>query len=248
MQFRDKRILVTGSTRGIGRATAKAFAAEGARVVVHGTGAEAARSVAGEIGAVAGFGFDLGTAAACTALVSSAIETLGGLDILINNAGLWYSGKTEDFDEDAYDRMMDVNVKSVFFCIKAALPELNRNNGSIVNLGSESGVMGQYGGVVYCATKAAIINMTRAMALEYAPRIRVNCVSPGTVDTDMVRLDAERAADPQARLAAMADYAPLRRMAQPEEIAAGILYLSSADAAYVTGISLSIDGGTTAGH
>lgn len=108
--------------------------------------------------------------------------------------------------------------------------------------------MGQYGGVVYCATKAAIINMTRAMALEYAPEIRVNCVSPGTVDTDMVRLDAQGAADPKARLAEMANYAPLRRMAQPEEIAAGILYLSSSDAAYVTGISLSIDGGTTAGH
>ena len=248
MRFKDKRILVTGSTRGIGRATAKAFVREGARVVVHGTTADAATAAAGEVDAVAGFAFDLGTANGCVGLVSSAVKALGGLDILINNAGIWYSGTTEDFDEKAYDRMMDVNVKSVFFCIKAALPELRRNKGSIVNLASESGLMGQYGGVVYCATKAAILNMTRAMALEYAPDVRVNCVSPGTVDTDMIRLDAQRAADPKGRLAAMADYAPLRRMAQPEEIAAGILYLSSPEAAYVTGTSLSIDGGTTAGH
>jgi len=248
MRFRDKRVLVTGSTRGIGRATAQAFAAAGAHVVVHGRMPEAARKAAEEVGAVAGFGFNLATAAGCEGLVASAEAALGGLDILINNAGIWYSARTEDIDEAAYDGMMDANVKSVFFCTKAALPELRRNGGNIVNLASESGVMGQYGAVVYCATKAAILNMTRAMALEYAPEVRVNCVSPGTVDTDMVRLDIARADDPETRLAAMADYAPLRRMAKPEEIAAGILYLASPDAAYVTGTSLSIDGGTTAGH
>ena len=248
MRFKDKTVLVTGSTRGIGRATAEAFAAEGARVVVHGTVQDAAETTAKEVGAVAGFGFDLGTASGCSALIDAAMETLGSLDILVNNAGIWYSGKTEDFDEAAYDRMMDVNVKSVFFCAQAALPELRKHRGSIVNLASELGVMGQYGCVVYCATKAAILNMTRAMALEYAPQVRVNCVSPGTIDTDMVRFDAGRAADPNAQLATMADYAPLRRLGRPEEIAAGILYLASADAAFVTGISLSIDGGTTAGH
>lgn len=248
MKFKDKKVLVTGSTRGIGLATARAFVAEGASVIVHGRITEAAQNAAQEVGAVAGFGFDLGTAAGCADLVSAAIERLGGLNILINNAGIWYSAKTEDFDEGAYDRMMDVNVKSVFFCTRAALPDLRRTRGSIVNLASESGVMGQYGAVVYCATKAAILNMTRAMALEYAPDVRVNCVSPGTVDTDMVRLDAGRAGDPVSRLAAMADYAPLRRLAKPEEIATGILYLASPDAAYITGTSLSIDGGTTAGH
>lgn len=248
MRFKDKRVLVTGSTRGIGRATAEAFVAEGGRVAVHGTSVDAAETAAREIGAIAGFGFDLAGAAGCEGLVASAAKVLGGLDILINNAGIWYSAKTEDFDEAAYDRMMDVNVKSVFFCTKAALPELRRNRGNIVNLASESGVMGQHGAVVYCATKAAILNMTRAMALEYAPELRVNCVSPGTVDTDMVRLDISRADDPASRLAAMADYAPLRRMARPEEIAAGILYLASPDAGYITGASLSIDGGTTAGH
>ncbi|MFO0992071.1 MAG: SDR family oxidoreductase [Hyphomicrobiales bacterium] len=248
MRFKNKRILVTGSTRGIGRATAKAFAEEGAHVVVHGRAAEAAEIAAGEVGGVAGFGFDVSSAVGCESLVAASMKTLGGLDILVNNAGIWYSARTEDFDEDAYDRMMDANVKSVFFCTKASLPELRLNGGAIVNLASESGVMGQYGAVVYCATKAAILNMTRAMALEYAPDVRVNCVSPGTVDTDMVRLDAARADDPARRLAAMADYAPLRRMAKPEEVASGILYLASPDAAYVTGTSLSIDGGTTAGH
>ena len=216
--------------------------------MLHGRTTEAAEMAASEVGGVVGFGFDVGFAADCAGLVAASVQALGGLDILINNAGIWYSARTEDFDEDAYDRMMDANVKSVFFCTKAALPELRQSKGAIVNLASESGVMGQYGAVVYCATKAAILNMTRAMALEYAPDVRVNCVSPGTVDTDMVRLDADRTGDPAARLAAMADYAPLRRMAKPEEIASGILYLASPDAAYVTGTSLSIDGGTTAGH
>lgn len=105
-------------------------------MVVHGRTVDAAESTAGEVGAVAGFGFDLATAAGCEGLVSSAIRILGGLDILINNAGIWYSGKTEDFSEDAYDRMMDVNVKSFFFCTRAALPELRRDKGSIVNLAS----------------------------------------------------------------------------------------------------------------
>jgi len=134
MRFNDKRALVTGSTPGIGRATAQALIAEGARVVVHGRTTESAERAAEEVGAVAGFGFDVGTAAGCSGLVSSAIKALGGIDILINNAGIWYSAKTEEFDEAAYDRMMDANVKSVFFCTKAALPDLRRHRGNIVNL------------------------------------------------------------------------------------------------------------------
>jgi NAD(P)-dependent dehydrogenase (short-subunit alcohol dehydrogenase family) len=144
---------------------------------------------------------------------------------------------------------MDVNLKGTYFCCRTALPFLRKSNGNVVNIASDAGLMGAPGLVVYCASKGGVVNMTKAMAIELAPDIRLNCVCPGFVDTDMVRRDyIERADDPAALEEELIDYAPLKRMATPAEIAQAVLYLASDGAKFVTGATLQIDGGTTAGH
>jgi NAD(P)-dependent dehydrogenase (short-subunit alcohol dehydrogenase family) len=145
--------------------------------------------------------------------------------------------------------MLDVNLKGTFFCIRAALAALRDSKGNIVNLASDAGLIGELGLTVYCASKGGVVNMTRAMALELAPDVRVNCVCPGYVDTDMVRRDGiEQADDPAAAEQAVIDYAPLKRIATPGEIATAIVYLASDDARFVTGAAFQIDGGSTAGR
>jgi len=252
IDFTDKRVLVTGGTRGIGRATVEAFFEAGARVAVNGRTAE---STASGIAAIceserlfAAPG-DVATMAGCEAAVGAAIKSLGGLDVLVNSAGVDKHGWIEDYDETTWDWILDVNLKGTFFCIQAALPALRESHGNIVNLASDAGLIGQQRLTVYCASKGGVVNMTRAMALELAPDVRVNCVCPGYVDTDMVRRDGiEQAGDPAAAEQAVINYAPLKRMAAPGEIASAILYLASDDAPFVTGSAFQIDGGSSAGQ
>jgi NAD(P)-dependent dehydrogenase (short-subunit alcohol dehydrogenase family) len=147
-----------------------------------------------------------------------------------------------------WDAHVDVNLKGTFFCCRAALSALRKSNGNIVNIASDAGLMGVPGIVVYCASKAGVVNMTRAMALEIAPDVRVNCVCPGYVDTDMIRKSIAKAEDPSAKEQMMIDYAPLKRIAMPNEISQAVLYLASSEASFVTGAALAIDGGATAGR
>lgn len=251
IDFEGKRVLVTGSSRGIGRATAAAFLHAGARVALNGrsvTSTEAGIAALGGEGLVSAPG-DVATAAGCRDVVAAASDGLGGLDVLVNSAGIGASGTIETCDEAAWDEMIDVNLKGTFFCIQAALGTLRDSGGNIVNVASDAGLIGQVGLAAYCASKGGVVTMTKAMALELAPAVRVNCVCPGYVDTDMVRRDGiERAKDPEAAERWMADYAPLRRIAKPSEIASAILYLASDHARFVTGAAFQIDGGTTAGH
>jgi NAD(P)-dependent dehydrogenase (short-subunit alcohol dehydrogenase family) len=139
--------------------------------------------------------------------------------------------------------MIDINVKGVFFCTRAAIGALRASAGNIVNTASVSGLIGHPDSAVYCASKGAVVNMTRAMALEFAPAVRVNCICPGAVDTDMMRQGATTDAEAKAAFAASAAEHPLKRIATAEEIAAGILYLACDDARFVTGAALAIDGG-----
>lgn len=251
MDFTDKRVLVTGSSRGIGFEIARHFLNAGARVAINGsteqsTGAAMERLNDGEH-TIAAPG-NIGTVAGCESVVETASEGFGGLDVLVNNAGVGAGRPIEDCDEAMWDAHADVNLKGLFFCCRAAIPELRKSNGNIVNIASDAGLMGVPGITVYCGTKGGVVNMSRAMALEIAPDVRVNCVCPGYVETDMIRISIKKRADPAAARKKMVDYAPLKRIGSPEEIAYAVLYLASHEARFITGTTLSIDGGTTAGR
>jgi len=251
LDFTDKRVLVTGSSRGIGFDIAKHFIGAGAHVAINGSTEDSVAAAMQKLGdsarTVAAPG-NLGTVAGCESAVQAAIGAFGGLDILVNNAGVGAGRPIEDCDEAMWDAHCDVNLKGVFFCCRAALGELRKSGGNIVNIASDAGLMGVPGITVYCGTKGGVVNMSRAMALEVAPDVRVNCVCPGYVDTDMIRISAKKKPDPEAYWQKMIDYAPLKRIASTDEIAHAVMYLASHEARFITGTSLALDGGTTAGR
>ena len=252
MDFTNKRILVTGGSRGIGFSISRAFVNAGARVAINGRTKQSVSAAIEKLGngerLVAAPG-NIGTVPGCESVVKTAHDAFGGLDILVNSAGIGSGRPIEDSDEAMWDAHVDVNLKGTFFCCRAALSELRKSNGNIVNIASDAGLMGVPGIVVYCASKAGVVNMTRAMALEIAPDVRVNCVCPGYVDTDMIRRDhIEKKEDPTAAEQRMIDYAPMKRIATPAEISHAVLYLASPEARFVTGAALPIDGGATAGR
>jgi NAD(P)-dependent dehydrogenase (short-subunit alcohol dehydrogenase family) len=251
MKFDGKRVLITGSSRGIGQAAARVFHSLGAKVAING---RSAGSIANGIAALGGgkrmipaLG-DIATVKGCEEAVHSAVEGLGGLDVLVNSAGVGDARPLLDCDEAMWDQVLNVNLRGTFFCIRAAYPYLKASCGNVVNVGSDAGLIGEKKLSVYCASKGGVVNVTRALALELAPDVRVNCVCPGYVDTDMVRREIENAADPALAEAEVMSYMPLKRMAHPEEIGKAIAYLASDDAGFITGAALAIDGGSTAGH
>ena len=250
--FADKRILVTGGTRGIGRATVEAFLIAGAKVASNGRTTQSVGTAIAKMKendrlfAAPG---DIGTVSGCETAVNIAIDHLGGLDVLVNSAGVGEDLPIEDSDEAQWDNTLNINLKGTFFCCKAAVSALRASKGNIVNLASDAGLMGVPYSSVYCASKGGVVNLTRALALELAPDVRVNCVCPGYVDTDMIRRDwIDKQGDPIAAEKELSDYAPMKRIATPEEIAHSILYLASDDAQFITGAALQMDGGSTAGH
>ena len=251
MKFDGKRVLITGSSRGIGQAAARVFHSLGAKVAING---RSAGSIANGIAALGGgkrmipaLG-DIATVKGCEEAVHSAVEGLGGLDVLVNSAGVGDARPLLDCDEAMWDQVLNVNLRGTFFCIRAAYPYLKASRGNVVSVGSDAGLIGEKKLSVYCASKGGVVNVTRALALELAPDVRVNCVCPGYVDTDMVRREIENAADPALAEAEVMSYMPLKRMAHPEEIGKAIAYLASDDAGFITGAAFSIDGGSTAGH
>ncbi len=252
MAVSGKRVLVTGSSRGIGRAAARQFFQSGAQVAVNGRTLDstaAGMAALGDSDRLVAAPGDVSSVAGCEAVVAAAVEGLGGLDILVNSAGVAFFLPLEDSDEAVWDATLDTNLKGTFFCMRAAAGPLRDSGGNIVNVASDAGLIGEKGLSVYCASKGGVVNLTRAMALELAPTVRVNCVCPGYVDTDMVRRDGiDQADDPQAAEQAIVDYAPLKRISKPAEIAKAIAYLAGEDALFITGSALQIDGGSTAGH
>lgn len=248
-RFKGKRVLITGGTRGIGKAAAVSFLAEGANVVVSGTSEQSTKAAIKDIAAakLSGVAGDVSVVKDCQRIVATAIDTLQGVDILVNSAGVFQPASIEDTDENLWKRIMDINVGGSYFCSRAAIETLRQNKGCIVHLGSESGINGYGGSTAYCASKGAIVNLTRSMAMELAPQIRVNAVCPGVVETDMAREGFAINGDQDKGMQQQRESYPLKRVATAAEIAASILYLASDDARFITGESLVIDGGATVG-
>jgi NAD(P)-dependent dehydrogenase (short-subunit alcohol dehydrogenase family) len=249
MDFSGKRVLVTGSTRGIGLATARAFLARGAEVVVHGASQASVDRAKAELGTPHGVASDLETTQGCLKLIDGTLVALGGIDVLVNNAALGEGGPFEKSDPAFWDRMMNVNLRAPFFCSQYALPALRASKGNIVMVSSVSGLMGHPEGVsVYCTSKGGLINMTRVLALELAPDVRVNCLAPGPIDTDMHGIPARESGDPDGYYDGINAWVPMGRIGTADEMANGILYLAWDGASFTTGAILSLDGGGAAGH
>jgi NAD(P)-dependent dehydrogenase (short-subunit alcohol dehydrogenase family) len=248
MSFHGKSVIVTGATSGIGRATALAFAAEGAQVVVTGRSVAALDEVA-ELASAAGgtvtkCAADLSAAGSPERVVRAAVEAFGGVDVLVNAAGIIANGTVESTTDEAWDGMMAVNLVAPFRLMRAAAPHLALRKGAIVNVSSVNGIRAFAGLVAYNVSKAALDHLTRCAALELAPAgVRVNAINPGVTVTNLHR----RAGMDDARYAAFLERAkethPLGRPGKPEEAAELILFLASDRSAFMTGETIPIDGG-----
>lgn len=252
MRLAGKVAIVTGGGGGIGRATAAAFAAEGARVVVVDINPDAAQATVDQVTAAGGTALaapaDVSAEADIKRVVADTVEAFGTVDVVFNNAGIIRRTTVEDITVEEWDRVFAVNVRAIYLMCREVVPIMAAaGGGSIINTGSGWGLKGGGRAVSYCASKGAVVNLTRALAIDHGPQgIRVNSVNPGDVNTDMLRNEASQLRqDAQSFLAEAADR-PLGRMGEASEIAAAVVWLASDEASYVTGSALSVDGGGNA--
>lgn len=250
-RVQDKVAIVTGGGTGIGQGIATVLAREGARVVVANrtpeTGEETVARIRAEGGAALFHRTDVTKEADCRALIDTAVREFGRLDILVNNAGIFPRATLEETTEELWDEIMAVNLKSVFFLCKHAVPAMRRaGGGSIVNIGSVHGYIGAPNLVAYATSKGALLNLTRTLARALAPdRIRVNFLNPGWVITPgEIRIQGLEGHD-RDWLEAQGERMPLGRLQTPVDAAYGVLYLASEESAMVTGQALNVDGGLT---
>jgi NAD(P)-dependent dehydrogenase (short-subunit alcohol dehydrogenase family) len=252
MRLENKVAIITGGGDGIGQAAAVLFGKEGASVAIADINLEKANNTLNMIKASNGKAMvvqvDVTKADSVEKMVKDVIKAYGRIDILVNNAAVFIEATVLNTSEKDWDNIMAINLKGIFLCCKYTIPEMIKaKKGSIVNIGSEAGITGFKNQTAYDASKGGVVNMTRAMALDFAEyNVRVNCVCPGTTETPMVKQAIAVAPDPvQARRNFSSR--PLLRLGRPEEIAAGILYMASDESPYATGSILAIDGGKTAG-
>ena len=243
MTFAERVAIVTGGASGMGAATARRLAAGGAHVLIVDRNAELAAKVAAEIDGTSIAG-DVADSGFCDGTVAAAVEGHGRLDVLVNAAGVIVRASGEDTTDDQWSRIMEVNVSGTFFMCRAALRVMkSQRSGAIVNFGSIWGDLGSAGVAAYCASKGAVHNLTRALAMDHAgDGIRVNAVCPGEVNTPMLQSERAEAVTDQL-LAAIAATVPMGRLADPDEIARVVCFLASDDASYMTGALVSVDAG-----
>jgi 3-oxoacyl-[acyl-carrier protein] reductase len=250
MRFRGKIAVVTGAASGFGRAIATRFAAEGASAVLAdvdtGGGARALAAIEAEGGRAAFIRTDVSKSDDVKAMVGFAVEQFGGLDIVVNNAGFCHrTMPMADLPEEEYERVFAVNTKSVYLSVVHAVPALReRGGGVIINTASIGAVAPRPGVTAYNATKGAVITMTRGLAVELAAeKIRVNAVNPVAADTNFMKGAIGLDSLPDAIVQALVAGIPLGRLAEPEDVAAAVLFLASDDASFLTGVCLDVDGG-----
>jgi 3-oxoacyl-[acyl-carrier protein] reductase len=243
MRLKDKVALITGGGQGIGKVTALTFAREGARVAVADINMANAQAVAEEIvrndGQAKAVFLDVSRAESVEVAVRTTVEAFGRIDILVNNAGITRDARMQKMTEDQFDAVINVNLKGVWLCARAVVPIMIANGGgSIINAASIVGIYGNFGQTNYVAAKSGVIGMTKTWARELGPNhIRVNAIAPGFTVTEMI------ATVPEKVLESVRERTPLRRLGTPEDIANAYLFLASDEASFITGVTLSVDGG-----
>jgi NAD(P)-dependent dehydrogenase (short-subunit alcohol dehydrogenase family) len=247
-----KVALITGAASGIGRAAAVLFAREGAAVAIADIN-QAGHAVAEEIVKSGGRAIfehaDITRSADCQRIVERTLREFGGIHVLFNNAGIIRRASVIDLSEEDWDRVMAVNVKSIFLTSQQVIPIMAKaGGGTIINTASGWGLVGGPRAAVYCASKGAVVLLTKAMAVDHGPQnIRVNCICPGDTDTSMLRNEAQQLGELEDLFLAESARRPLGRIGKPEEIAKAALYLASDASSFVTGTALVVDGGGLAG-
>jgi NAD(P)-dependent dehydrogenase (short-subunit alcohol dehydrogenase family) len=244
-----KVALVTGAASGIGRAVATLFARRGMAVSIvdldEGGGHAVEETIRHSGGRARTIAADVSNADDCRSVVEVTVEAFGRLDVVVNNAGIIRRATVVDTTEEEWDRVMAVNVKSIFLLSKYAVPQMaGHGGGVIINISSGWGLKGGPRAASYCASKGAVVQLTRAMAIDHAAQgIRVNCICPGDTDTSMLRHEAQQLGEPEDRFLAEAAARPLGRIGRPEDIANAAWFLATDQSAFVTGTTLVVDGG-----
>lgn len=249
MEFAGKTVVITGAGAGMGKAAAYEFAKKGASLVVNSISDSAAKVCEDLLakGYPAVFvKADVSVKEDAERLISTAADTYGGIDVLVNTAGVVANGSVEECDEETWDKSMRVNVKSVYLTSKLAMPHLRKRKGVIVNITSTVAIKGVTNRAAYSASKGAILSLSRSMAAEYIGEgIRINCVCPGTVESESFRRRVSDSPDPEQAMKDFVSRQPMGRLGTTEELAQAIVFAASPNVTFMTGANIVVDGGMT---